>query len=118
MKKELTEEQKQFLLEGAALKRSIRNNVKSRRFSIFTLIFVWAVVVFDAIRAFMLPGDTLTLKHIVVQNDLQFQTILAFIYTIWCAYSIPKGDEECQSGLNSFSEKWASFIEEESKDEK
>lgn len=111
MKEELTEEQKQFVVEHEALKRKIRNNIKSRRFSIFVLVFMWAVVVFDVIRAFTLPGGDLTLKHIAAQNDLQFQLLWAYIYTLWCCYSIPKEAEECQSAIGAFLKKWEKLFE-------
>jgi len=117
MKEELTEEQKQFLAECAALKRSIRNNKKSRRFSIFVMVFLWAAVVFDAIRAFTMPGE-LSLKHIVVQNSLQFHLLFAYIYTLWYCYSIPKGDEVCQSAISAFLKKWEKLFEGDKNEEK
>lgn len=110
MKEELTEEQKQFVVECGALKRKIRDNKKSRRFSIFVLIFMWAAVVLDAIRAFTMPGEP-TLKHIAAQNTLHFHCLFAYIYTIWCAYSIPKGVEECQSAIGAFLKKWEKLFE-------
>lgn len=103
--------EEQFVAECGALKRSIRNNKKARRFSIFVLVFMWAAVVLDVIRAFMLPGGELTLKHVVAQNNLQFQTIMTFIYTIWCCYNIPKCAEECQSAIDAFQKKWEKFFE-------
>ena len=110
MKEELTEEQKQFVVELGALKRSIRNNKKSRRFSIFVLVLLWAAVVLDAIKAFTLPGE-LSLKHIAAQNDLHFQFLFAYIYTLWCCYNIPKGAEECQSAIGAFLKKWENLFE-------
>jgi hypothetical protein len=110
MKEELTEEQKQFLAEYAALKRSIRNNHKSRRFPIFVLVVLWAAVVLDVIRAFTMPGE-LTLKHIAAQNTLHFQCLFAYIYTLWCCYIIPKGAEECQSAIGAFLKKWNNLFE-------
>lgn len=111
MKEELTEEQKQLLAECAALKRSIRDNKKSRRFSIFVLVFLWALVVVNAIRAFMLPGGELTLKHIAAQNTLHFQCLIAFVNTLWCCYSIPKEGEKCKSKIDAFLKKWDKLIE-------
>lgn len=111
MKEELTEEQKQFVVECGALKRKIRDNKKSRRFSIFVLACVLAVVVLDFIEAFMLPGGELTLKHIAAQNELHFHFLFAYIYTLWCCYSIPKGDEECQSAIGAFLKKWKKLFE-------
>lgn len=111
MKEELTEEQKQFLAEYADLKRSIINNKKSRRFSIFVMVLVWASVVLNVVRAFMLPGGELTLKHIAAQNDVHFQFLFAYIYTLWCCYSIPKGAVECQSAIGAFLKKWEKLFE-------
>ena len=111
MKEELTEEQKQFLAESAALKRSIRNNHKARRFSIFVMVFLWVVAVLATIKAFMMPGGELTLKHIMAQNTFHFQVLWAYIYTLWCCYNIPKGEELCRSELKSFIERWEHLIE-------
>ncbi len=108
---EKKEEQKQFVVECGALKRKIRNNKKSRRFSIFVLVCVWAAVVFDTIRAFMLPGGDLTLKHIAAQNELYFHFLFAYIYTLWCCYSIPKEAAECQSAIGAFLKKWEKLFE-------
>jgi len=110
MKEELTEEQKQFLAECAALKRSIRNNKKSRRFSIFVLVLLWAAVVLDVIKAFTLPGE-LSLKHIMSQNSLHYYLLVVYIYTLWCCYAIPKGDEVCQSAISTFLKKWGKLFE-------
>lgn len=118
MKEGLTEEQKQFLAECAALKRSIRNNKKSRRFSIFVMVFLWTAVVLDTIRAFTLPGGELTLKHIAAQNTLHFQFVFAYIYTLWCGYSIPKGAEECRSAIGAFLKKWEKLFEGDKNEEK
>lgn len=105
MKEELTEEQEQFVVKCEALKRKIRTNNNSRRFCIFVLVCVWAAVVFDVIRAFMLPGGDLTPKHIAAQNELYFHFLFAYIYTLWCAYSIPKEAVECQSAIGAFLKK-------------
>lgn len=107
---EKKEEQKQFVVECGALKRKIRDNKKSRRFSIFVLVFLWAAVVLDVIRAFTMPGE-LTLKHIAAQNTLHFHCLFAYIYTIWCAYSIPKEAVECQSAIGAFLKKWEKLFE-------
>ena len=117
MKEELTEEQKQFLAECAALKRSIRNNKKSRRFSIFVMVLLWVAVVLDVIKAFTLPSE-LSLKHIMAQNTLLFHTLFAYIYTLWCCYSIPKGDEVCQSAISAFLKKWEKLFEGDKNEEK
>lgn len=111
MKEELTEEQKQFVVECGALKRKIRANKNALRFSIFALVFVWAAVVLDFIRVFTMPGGELTLKHITAQNTLHFQALWAFIYTLWCGYNIPKGEELCQSAMKDFVEKWGYLLE-------
>lgn len=117
MKEELTEEQKQFLAECAALKRSIRNNKKSRRFSIFVLVLLWVFVVLAVIKAFTLPGE-LSLKHIAAQNTLHFQLLFAYIYTLWCCYNIPKGAEECKSAISAFLKKWEKLSEGDKNEEK
>jgi hypothetical protein len=111
MKEELTEEQKQFVAECEALKRSIRNNHKSRRFPIFVMVLVWAAVVLDVIKAFTMPGGELTLKHIMVQNSFHFHLLFAYIYTLWCCYIISKGAKECQSAISAFLKKWENFFE-------
>lgn len=110
MKKELTEEQLQFVAEFEALKRRIRSTKRSRRFSIFVGVFLWAIAVLDAIRAFTMPGE-ITLKHIVAQNDLQFQILFVYVYTLWCCYNIPKEAEECKSAIGAFLKKWEKLFE-------
>lgn len=111
MKEELTEEQKQFVAESAALKRSIRNNKKSRRFFIFVMVLLWVAVVLDVIKVFTLPGGELTLKYIAAQNTLHFHFLIAYIYTLWCCYSIPKDDKACRSKIDAFLKKWDKLIE-------
>lgn len=112
-KEELTEEQKQFEVEAAALKRSIRKNKSASRFTIFVLFVVWGAVILDAIEAFMLPGGELTLKHISAQSTIHFHCLFAYIYTLWCCYIIPKNGEECQSAIEAFLKKWAYLSEKE-----
>jgi hypothetical protein len=111
MKEELTEEQKQFVAECEALKRSIRNNKKSRRFPIFVMVLLWAAVVLDVIKVFTMPSE-LSLKHIMVQNSFYFHLLFAYIYTLWCCYIIHKGAKECQSEISAFLKKWEKLSEE------
>lgn len=111
MKKELTEELLKFVAEGKALKRKIRSNRRSTRFSIFVLVCVWVAVVLDVVKVFTLPGE-LTLKHIVAQNNMMFHTLFAYAYTVWCCYIIPKMTEESRSAINAFLKKWENRFEE------
>ena len=101
MKKEPTEEQLKFVAGCKALERKVRSNRRATRFSIFVLVCVWVVVVLDVVKAFTLPGE-LTLKHIVAQNNLMFHTLLAYAYTVWCCYCIPKMTEETRSEIKAF----------------
>lgn len=74
------------------------------------MVLLWVAVVLDVIKAFTLPGE-LSLKHIMAQNTLLFHTLFAYIYTLWCCYSIPKGDEVCQSAISAFLKKWEKLFE-------
>lgn len=114
---ELTEEQKQFVVEAAALKRSIRKNKSASRFAIFVLFLMWAAVVWDVIRAFMLPGGELTLKHISAQSTIHFHTLFAYIYTLWCCYILPKNAEDNNSAIEAFLKKWE-YLEEDNSSNK
>lgn len=98
--------EKQFMAEKAALYHKIKNNKRSRKFAILVLILVWASVIMDVVALFKLGNDT-TLKYIRLQNNLHFDCLWAFIYSLWCTYSIPEGEKLCIEALDSFIKRWS-----------
>lgn len=96
--------------DATDLQKAIKRNKKSRRFAIAAAFFLWGTAIARFIGMFFMKTGTLAFVN--ANSNLNFSLLLAFVYTIWIAYSVPKGDEAILNATKDFLKKY-DLLEEE-----